>query len=65
MEELKCMTHFFKSNKVRIVKLNHCLAEDGYTEFDSLMQLSADGETFEISNKIPLENAHLVTADSH
>ena len=43
MEELKCITHFFKSNKVRIVKLNHCLAEDGYTEFDSLMQLSSDG----------------------
>ena len=56
--------YFFKKNKVQIRKLNHCLAEREPTEFDSIMQLSENGRTFTITNKIPSRNAHLKTADS-
>ena len=64
-EEIESIMHFFKNNKLKIVKLNHCLYEEGNTEFDALMSLSSDGETIQIVNKIPLQNAHLISADSH
>ena len=57
------ITHFFQSNKVQIVKLNHCLAVTAPTEFEAFMQLSEDGNSFEIINKIPMMNSHIITAD--
>ena len=62
-DEIEKITHFFQSNKVRIVKLNHCLTVSAPTEFESFMQLSADGDYFQITNKIPKINGHLITAD--
>ena len=46
------------------MKLNHCLGESGTTEFDALLQLSADGNSFTITNKVLLRNAHVITADN-
>ena len=65
MNEIHRITEFFKRNKIQIVKLNHCLREKGPTEFEALLQLSEDGEHFTITNKIPLKNAHLRTADKY
>ena len=62
-DEIERITYFFKNDKVKIVKLNHCLAESAPTEFDSIMQLSQDDDCFTITNKIPLKNAYLMTAD--
>ena len=45
--------HFFQTNKVKIVKLNHNLRTEGPTEFDALLHLEKDGDTFTITNKIP------------
>ena len=36
-DEIEKITHFFQSNKVRIVKLNHCLTVSAPTEFESFM----------------------------
>ena len=35
---------FFKHNKIKIVKLNHCLISEGATQFDGYMQLSEQGD---------------------
>lgn len=37
MDEIERITHFFKNNKVRIIKLNHCLGDSEPTEFEALM----------------------------
>ena len=64
LDEIERISHFFKNNKIDIIKLNHSLAESSTsTEFDAILQLSQDGDYFQITNKIPLIDAYLRTAD--
>ena len=64
LDEIERISHFFKNNKIDIIKLNQSLAESSTsTEFDAILQLSQDGGYFQITNKIPLIDAYLRTAD--
>ena len=57
--------NYFKYNKVKIVKLNHCLNTDGATQFDGYMQLSSNGQYIDIFKKVPLKKMYIKSADDN
>ena len=44
---------FFENNKVKIIKMNHCLNDSGLTQYEGYVELKENGEYFKITNKIP------------
>lgn len=56
---------FFQNNKVKVVKLNHCLSMTGETQFDGFIKLSKDGNQVEITKKIPQIKMFIKSADTN
>ena len=44
---------YFTNNKVKIIKMNHCLNESGFTQYESFIELVEDNKFVKITNKIP------------
>ena len=62
-KEIETIIEFFQNNKIKIVKLNHSLNTSGSTYYDSFIQLSKDGNQFEITNKVPRQNSYTLATD--
>lgn len=56
---------YFRHNKIKIVKLNHCLTTEGTTQFDGYMQLNEDGDGMEIYKKVPMKKMFVKSADDN
>ncbi len=52
-DEFYDIQKFFETNKVKIVKMNHCLNDQGSTQYEGYMKLEDEGEYMKITNKIP------------
>lgn len=33
------INEYFSTNKIKIIKMNHCLSESGFTQFESFIEL--------------------------
>lgn len=62
---MKSIEEFFKNNKIKIIKLNHCMKLSGTTQYDGFMQLDSDGDYMRLTNKLPLLNNLILTSDDH
>lgn len=51
--EIDRLHEYFLNNKVKVIKMNHCLNESGFTHFEGFIQLDHDKNFFKITNKIP------------
>ena len=44
---------YFRDNKIKILKLNHCFKEDGFTQYEGYLQLMSDNNQLKIFTKVP------------
>ena len=44
---------YFLENKVKIIKMNHCLNDSSFTHYEGFVQLDKDRNFFKIVNKVP------------
>ena len=47
------VNEYFQKNKIKVIKLNHCLNDSGFTQFEGFIQLEDDNQFVKITNKIP------------
>ena len=53
-EEIDHIHEYFAKNKVKMIKMNHCLNDAGFTHFEGYIQLvQEEGNFIKIVNKIP------------
>ena len=62
MDAIEDIYSYFVDNKVKIMKMNHCLNDSGFTHFEGYIQLADDRNFLKIVNMVP-NNKYKITSN--